>query len=119
MAHRKWKEIKQQPSLLPGPAVPGCSLVSLHFLWAILCPQAVQITVDESNRGMTLESLEIGGWLLLHSLLCATNGASQKMKHSSINRCDTNIKGHELVFYPEYFHISSVDEILPVTDALL
>ena len=42
MAHRKQKETKQQPSLLPGPAVPGCSLVSFHFLWAILCPQAVQ-----------------------------------------------------------------------------
>ena len=27
--------------MLPGPAVPGCSLVSFHFLWAILCPQAV------------------------------------------------------------------------------
>ena len=39
MAHRKWKETKQQPSMLPGPAVPGCSLVSFHFLWAILCPQ--------------------------------------------------------------------------------
>ena len=32
MAHRKWKETKQQPCLLPGPAVPGCSLVSFHFL---------------------------------------------------------------------------------------
>ena len=42
MAHRKWKETKQQPILLPGPAVPGCSLVSFHFLWAILCPQAVR-----------------------------------------------------------------------------
>ena len=41
MAHRKLKEIKQQPSLLPGPAVPGCCLVSFYFLWAILCPQAV------------------------------------------------------------------------------
>ena len=41
MAHRKWKETKQQPSMLPGPAVPGCSLVSFHFLRAILCPQAV------------------------------------------------------------------------------
>ena len=40
MAHRKWKETKQQPSLLTGPAVPGCSLLSFHFLWAILCPQA-------------------------------------------------------------------------------
>ena len=28
MKHRKWKESKQQPSLLPGP-------VSFHFLWAI------------------------------------------------------------------------------------
>ena len=41
MAHRKWKETKQLPSLLPGPAVPGSCLVSFHFLWAILCPQAV------------------------------------------------------------------------------
>ena len=30
MAHRKWKETKQQPSLLSGPPVPGCSLVSLR-----------------------------------------------------------------------------------------
>ena len=43
MAHRKWKELKQQPSLLPGPAVPGCCLVSFHILWAILCPQAVLV----------------------------------------------------------------------------
>ena len=35
MAHRKWKEIKRQPSILPGPAVPGSCLVSFHFLWAI------------------------------------------------------------------------------------
>ena len=41
MAHRKWKETMQQPSMLPGPAVPGCSLVSFHFMWAILCPQTV------------------------------------------------------------------------------
>ena len=24
LPHRKWKEMKQQPSMLPGPAVPGC-----------------------------------------------------------------------------------------------
>ena len=42
MAHRKWKQNQQEPSLLPGPAVPGCSLVSFHFLWAILCSQAVE-----------------------------------------------------------------------------
>ena len=42
MADRNWKETKQQPSLLPSLAVSGCSLVSFHFLWAILCLQAVQ-----------------------------------------------------------------------------
>ena len=26
---------KQQPSMLPGPAVPGSCLASFHFLWAI------------------------------------------------------------------------------------
>ena len=29
--------------MLPGPTVPGYSLVSFHFLWAILCLQAVVI----------------------------------------------------------------------------
>ena len=42
MAHRKWKEIKQQLSMLPGPAVPGCCLVSFHFLWAILSTSTVE-----------------------------------------------------------------------------
>ena len=35
------RKTKHQTSMLPGPAVPGCSLVSFHFLWGILCPQAV------------------------------------------------------------------------------
>ena len=35
MSHRKWKEIKQLPSMLPGPAVPGSCLASFHFQWAI------------------------------------------------------------------------------------
>ena len=35
MAHRKWKEIKLQPSMSPGPAVPGSCLASFHFRWAI------------------------------------------------------------------------------------
>ena len=42
MAHRKWKESKQQPSMLPGPAVPGCCLVSFHILWAILSTSTVK-----------------------------------------------------------------------------
>ena len=35
MSHRKWKETKQEPSMLPGLAVPGCCLFFSHFLWAI------------------------------------------------------------------------------------
>ena len=35
MVHRKRKESKQQPNMLPGSAVPGCCLISFHFLWAI------------------------------------------------------------------------------------
>ena len=41
MVHRKWKETKQQPSMLPGLAVPGCCLVSVHILWAILSTSTV------------------------------------------------------------------------------
>ena len=43
MAHRKWKETKQRPSMLPGPAVPGSCLVSFHILWAILSTSTVQL----------------------------------------------------------------------------
>ena len=42
MPHRKWKETKQQPSMLPGPAVPGCCLVSFYFL----CPHMVDTVQD-------------------------------------------------------------------------
>ena len=45
MAHRKWKEFKQQPIMLPGSAVPGCCLVSFHILWAILSTSTVYYTV--------------------------------------------------------------------------
>ena len=32
MSHYKCRETKQQPSMLPGPAVPGCCLVSFCSL---------------------------------------------------------------------------------------
>ena len=42
IAHRIWKEAKQQQGTAgPGNMLGSC-LVSFHFLWAILCPQAVQ-----------------------------------------------------------------------------
>ena len=58
MAHRK--EIEQQPTMLPGPAVPGCSLVSFHILWAILCPQAVHCEILPTWRG--LQKLDPSSW---------------------------------------------------------
>ena len=42
MAHRKWKETKQQPSMLPVLAVPGCCLISFHIMWAILSTSTVR-----------------------------------------------------------------------------
>ena len=47
MAHRKWKKIKQQPSMLPGPAVPGSYLASFHFLWAIHPIRPVHLLYSE------------------------------------------------------------------------
>ena len=41
MTHRKWKETKVQPSTAGPGNMLGYSLVSFHFLWTILCPQAV------------------------------------------------------------------------------
>ena len=57
MANRKWSETKQQPSMLPGPAVPGYSLVSFHFLWAILYPQAVQVGLAVEYRNAMLHEV--------------------------------------------------------------
>ena len=48
MAHRKWKESKQEPSMLPGPAVPGSCLICFHFLWAIHPIRPVQ-SVQSTN----------------------------------------------------------------------
>ena len=45
MAHRKWKETKLQPGTAGLGNRLGCCLVSFHFLWAILCPQAVHVVV--------------------------------------------------------------------------
>ena len=41
MAHRKGKETKLLPSTAGPGNMLGCCLNSFHFLWANLCPQAV------------------------------------------------------------------------------
>ena len=43
MAHRKWKEMKQQPCTAEPGNMLGSCLLSFHFLLAILRPQAVLI----------------------------------------------------------------------------
>ena len=46
MSHRKRRETKQQPSILPGPAVPGCCLVSFCILCDIHSIHSVQYSVS-------------------------------------------------------------------------
>ena len=41
MAHRIWKETKQQPGIARPGNMLGCCLVSFHFLWAILSTSTV------------------------------------------------------------------------------
>ena len=56
---RKWKESKQRASILPGPAVPGCCLISLHFLW-LSTPSALY-----NNKPLSLENspfFSFSGW---------------------------------------------------------
>ena len=46
MSHRKQEETKQQPSMLPCSAVPGCCLVSFHCLCDIHSIHSVQFLSD-------------------------------------------------------------------------
>ena len=50
MSHRKRRETKQQPSMLPGLAVPGCCLVSICFLCDIHSIHAVHSAFKVSPR---------------------------------------------------------------------
>ena len=42
MAHRIWKETKQQPGTAGPGNMLGCCSVSFHFLWVILSTSIVQ-----------------------------------------------------------------------------
>ena len=46
MAHRKWKETKQQPGTAGPGNILGCCLVSLHFLCDVLSIRPVQCLSD-------------------------------------------------------------------------
>ena len=45
MAHRKWKETKQQPGTAGTGNMLGSCLVSIHFLWAILSTSIVKVQI--------------------------------------------------------------------------
>ena len=65
MAYRKWKETKLQP-VTAGPGIMlGCSLVSIHFRWAILCPQAVGVDLRQQTVDLLTMSPANGINLLL------------------------------------------------------
>ena len=79
--------------MLPGPAVPGCSLVSFHFLWAILCPQAVNThTLSLPPSSGILEIKEETSYLRLTPLCIYipaekinVRGVSQKGRERRLN----------------------------------
>ena len=87
MPHRKWRETKQQPSMLPGPAVPGCCLISFHFLWAILCPQAVHVLYHG-----TIATGFVAAYQTHCSPTCAVlTSAGTYSLHSPTRVCNVNV----------------------------
>ena len=69
MSHRKWKKTKEQPSMLPGPALPGCCLISFNFLWAIHPIRPVQTQCLKVYRVIHLP-LRINGGTSSTQKLC-------------------------------------------------
>ena len=57
MSLRKRRETKQQPSMLPCPAVPGCCLVSFHFLCDIHSIHSVYQPTTQAYRKMFSQPL--------------------------------------------------------------
>ena len=46
MAHRKWKETKQEPGTAEPGNMLGCCLNYFHFLWAILSTSTVLLSAQ-------------------------------------------------------------------------
>ena len=69
MAHRKCKETKQQPSMLPVQAVPGSCLVSFHILRAILSTSVYSL--DRVDLAVQMEQL--AEWAALARAACLSH----------------------------------------------
>ena len=63
MAHRMWKETKQEPGTAGPDNMPCCCLVSFHFLWAVLS----STTVDDQQRELLPRTSNIFVFVLLPS----------------------------------------------------
>ena len=66
MAHRKWKETKQQPGTAGPGNMLGCCLVSFLFLWAIL--SRTRYSVDMVDVAQEMEKW--AKWAALASAAC-------------------------------------------------
>ena len=102
MSHRKWKEIKQEPSMLLGPAVPGSCLVYFHFLWAIhpIRPVVPVVFFTSISCGSLTGTRS--------SLISATEAKSRSNSSSLINISISSLKsafgttlGDILLFFPQ------------------
>ena len=85
MAHRKWKEAKQLPDTAGPGNMLGCSLVSFHFLWAILCLQAVEghLGIPKTVILIILSSVILSGRLCIPRTLLAMLRTIQRHMASS------------------------------------
>ena len=73
LPHRKWKETKQQPIMLPGPAVPGCCLVSFHFMCHIHHSRTVRGRIHKLDPALCLLNCkpDVSLYILLNFHFCA------------------------------------------------
>ena len=91
MSHRKWKEMKQQPSMLPGPAEPGCCFISFHFRWAIhpirpvhvRFPSLARSHCSKDRYARLSDEMPVPGRGAMVSEMCSVAVASASVEPSS------------------------------------
>ena len=85
MAHRKWTESKQQPSMLSGLAVPGCCLIYFHFLWAIHPIRPVCKAASASDFSQPLQRVLVGFDLPCTPVMTSNNEKSVRRFPSKLS----------------------------------
>ena len=85
MAYRKWKETNVQPGTAGPSNMLGCSLVSFHFLWAILCPQAVDADSVIQNLEYGLALTKISLFLKVANIPTEGNNHNENGWHKKID----------------------------------